>query len=128
MTRSRSWASCTSTSELPSDREIELTRDLAEFEKHRLLEIAERCPIHRTLKSETNIRPSLIKCRVPEEVLASKEGRRPARKARGGRRRGVFDRRATPGSPPRVVCVVGWNAAGRDASPAECNKTSGTRH
>ncbi len=42
------------------DREIELTGSLDETQKRRLLEIAERCPVHRTLKSEINIRTSLI--------------------------------------------------------------------
>lgn len=42
------------------DREIELIGNLEESEKHRLLEIAERCPVHRTLRSEINIRTSLL--------------------------------------------------------------------
>jgi putative redox protein len=42
------------------DREIEVTGSLDEEQKRRLLEIAERCPVHRTLKSEINIRTSLI--------------------------------------------------------------------
>lgn len=42
------------------DREIELTGTLDEEQRHRLLEIAERCPVHRTLKSEIDIRTSLI--------------------------------------------------------------------
>jgi putative redox protein len=41
------------------DREIELSGNLDESQKGRLLEIAERCPVHRTLKSEINIRTSL---------------------------------------------------------------------
>ena len=41
------------------DREIELTGDLNEMQKQRLLEIAEHCPVHRTLVSEINIRTSL---------------------------------------------------------------------
>jgi putative redox protein len=41
------------------DREIELTGRLDDAQKRRLLEIAERCPVHRTLKSEINIRTSL---------------------------------------------------------------------
>jgi len=41
------------------DREIELTGRLDDDQKHRLVEIAERCPVHRTLKSEINIRTSL---------------------------------------------------------------------
>jgi putative redox protein len=42
------------------DREIEVTGNLDEEQKRRLLEIAERCPVHRTLKSEINIRTSLV--------------------------------------------------------------------
>src|SRR5260370_38180568 len=41
------------------DRTIELAGNLDEAQKHRLLEIAEPCPVHRTLKSESNIRTSL---------------------------------------------------------------------
>ena len=41
------------------DREIELTGRLDDDQKRRLVEIAERCPVHRTLKSEINIRTSL---------------------------------------------------------------------
>jgi uncharacterized OsmC-like protein len=42
------------------DRTIEVTGNLDETQKRRLLEIAEHCPIHRTLKSEINIRTSLV--------------------------------------------------------------------
>jgi putative redox protein len=42
------------------DRKIELSGNLDEAQKRRLMEIAERCPVHRTLKSEINIRTSLI--------------------------------------------------------------------
>jgi putative redox protein len=42
------------------DREIELTGNLNEAQRHRLLEIAERCPVHRTLKSEINIRTLMV--------------------------------------------------------------------
>ena len=41
------------------DREIELTGELTESEKQRLLEIAERCPVHKTLKSGLDIRTSM---------------------------------------------------------------------
>ena len=37
----------------------ELTGRLDDDQKRRLVEIAERCPVHRTLKSEINIRTSL---------------------------------------------------------------------
>ena len=42
------------------DREIELGGNLDEAQKRRLLEIAERCPVHRTLKSEVSIRTSVL--------------------------------------------------------------------
>jgi putative redox protein len=42
------------------DREIELTGNLDEAQRQRLLEIAERCPVHRTLKSEINIRTLMV--------------------------------------------------------------------
>jgi len=42
------------------DREIELTGNLSEEQKQRLLEIAERCPIHRTLTSEIRIQTSVL--------------------------------------------------------------------
>jgi len=41
------------------DREIQLSGNIDEAQRRRLLEIAERCPVHRTLKSEINIRTSL---------------------------------------------------------------------
>src|SRR5262252_5227716 len=41
------------------DRDIQLTGNLSEDEKHRLLEIAERCPVHRTLNSEIHILTSI---------------------------------------------------------------------
>ena len=41
------------------DRDIQLTGNLSENEKRRLLEIAERCPVHRTLQSEMHIRTSI---------------------------------------------------------------------
>ncbi len=42
------------------DRVIELSGNLDEEQKQRLLEIAERCPVHRTLKSEIHIQTSLL--------------------------------------------------------------------
>jgi len=42
------------------DRQIELTGSLSEEQKARLLQIAQRCPVHRTLTSEINIRTSLV--------------------------------------------------------------------
>jgi len=41
------------------DRQIELIGNLDESQRNRLLEIAERCPVHRTLKSEINIQTSI---------------------------------------------------------------------
>jgi putative redox protein len=41
------------------DREIELSGNLDEAQKRRLLEIAEHCPVHRTLKAEIDIRTSI---------------------------------------------------------------------
>jgi putative redox protein len=41
-------------------REIELNGNLDEAQKHRLLEIAERCPVHRSLKSEIDIQTAVI--------------------------------------------------------------------
>jgi putative redox protein len=45
------------------DREIELSGNLDEAQKRRLLEIAEHCPVHRSLKSEINIRTSVTAAR-----------------------------------------------------------------
>jgi putative redox protein len=42
------------------EREIELSGNLAEAQKLQLLEIAKRCPVHRTLNSEINIQTSVI--------------------------------------------------------------------
>ncbi|HET8532692.1 MAG TPA: OsmC family protein [Methylomirabilota bacterium] len=41
------------------DREIALAGPLGDEQRARLLEIAERCPVHRTLTSEINIRSRL---------------------------------------------------------------------
>ena len=41
------------------DTTITLTGQLSDEQRTRLLEIAEKCPVHRTLKSEINIRTKL---------------------------------------------------------------------
>ncbi len=41
------------------DREIVLDGPLTDEQRARLLQIAERCPVHRTLTSEVNIRSRL---------------------------------------------------------------------
>src|SRR5437762_475436 len=41
------------------DREIELSGSLDDAQKRRLIEIAEHCPVHKTLKSEISIRTFL---------------------------------------------------------------------
>jgi uncharacterized OsmC-like protein len=41
------------------DRTIALDGDLADAERARLLEIADKCPVHRTLTSEIDIRTAL---------------------------------------------------------------------
>jgi uncharacterized OsmC-like protein len=41
------------------EREISLSGPLAEEQRARLLEMADRCPVHRTLTSEVNIRTRL---------------------------------------------------------------------
>jgi putative redox protein len=42
------------------EREIQLSGNLDDAQRRRLLEIAERCPVHRTLQSEINIRTSIL--------------------------------------------------------------------
>ena len=41
------------------DRDLELTGDLDDTQRQRLLLIAERCPVHKTLTSEVDIATSL---------------------------------------------------------------------
>ena len=41
------------------DRDVELTGPLSEEQRQRLLEIANKCPVHRTLKSEIDIQTRL---------------------------------------------------------------------
>ncbi len=41
------------------DRTISLTGDLDDEQRRRLLEIADRCPVHRTLHSEVDVRTVL---------------------------------------------------------------------
>ncbi|MEO1652552.1 MAG: OsmC family protein, partial [Bacteroidota bacterium] len=43
------------------DREIELKGNLDESQIKRLIEIADRCPVHRTLHSEVKVRTKLRK-------------------------------------------------------------------
>jgi len=42
------------------ERDISLGGPLSQEQRARLLEIAERCPVHRTLTSEINIRSRLV--------------------------------------------------------------------
>jgi uncharacterized OsmC-like protein len=42
------------------EREISLSGTLAEEQRARLMEMADRCPVHRTLMSEVNIRTRLV--------------------------------------------------------------------
>jgi putative redox protein len=42
------------------DRDVELTGDLDDTQRQRLLHIAERCPVHQTLTSEVQIATSLL--------------------------------------------------------------------
>jgi putative redox protein len=41
-------------------REVTLEGDLSDAERDRILEIADRCPVHRTLHSEVKIRTRLL--------------------------------------------------------------------
>lgn len=41
------------------DRDVELSGDLDDSQRQRLLRIAERCPVHQTLTSEVHIATSL---------------------------------------------------------------------
>jgi putative redox protein len=41
------------------EREVTLEGDLSEAERERLLEIADRCPVHRTLHSELQVKTRL---------------------------------------------------------------------
>jgi putative redox protein len=42
------------------DRDVELSGDLDDSQRQRLLHIAERCPVHQTLTSEVDIATSLV--------------------------------------------------------------------
>jgi putative redox protein len=44
----------------PIERNIELTGDLTEVQRTRLLEIANKCPVHKTLTSKTKIVSKLV--------------------------------------------------------------------
>jgi uncharacterized OsmC-like protein len=52
------------------DRAIALDGDLDEAERARLLEIADKCPVHRTLTSEIEIRTVLDPAAHPTSALA----------------------------------------------------------
>ena len=51
------------------DLDIELAGPLEEPQRRRLLEIAERCPVHRTLESEVMMETSLVG--IEDRVLAT---------------------------------------------------------
>ena len=42
------------------ERDLQLTGDLTSEQRSRLVEIAERCPVHRTLTSEIDIRTRAV--------------------------------------------------------------------
>jgi putative redox protein len=42
------------------DREIELVGDLNDEQRARLMEIADRCPVHRTLEAGVDIRSKML--------------------------------------------------------------------
>lgn len=48
------------------DREIELTGPLSEEQRARLMEIADRCPVHRTLTARIDIRTVAVASLEPE--------------------------------------------------------------
>lgn len=48
------------------DREVELVGDLTEAQRERLLEIADRCPVHRTLEAGVAVRTTLTPAAVPD--------------------------------------------------------------
>ncbi len=50
------------------DRVIQLTGDLDTEQRRRLLEIADRCPVHRTLHAEVDVRTTLVSDDAPPEV------------------------------------------------------------
>jgi uncharacterized OsmC-like protein len=52
------------------EREIALFGDLSDEQRQRLLEVAERCPVHRTLVSEIQISTRLIADHTPVPVAA----------------------------------------------------------
>ena len=45
------------------ERQIELRGDLSDPERERLLEIADRCPVHRSLHNNLQVRTSLLDTR-----------------------------------------------------------------
>ncbi|MDX1763383.1 MAG: OsmC family protein [bacterium] len=59
-------ADCTECSSAPNarvdiiERELKFRGDLSDEQKKRLTEIAERCPVHRTLPTETKIRTTVV--------------------------------------------------------------------
>ena len=55
------------------EREITLFGDLSDEQRHRLLEIAERCPVHRTLVSEVQICTRMT-ADHPPDLIAAKRG------------------------------------------------------
>ena len=50
---------------------FQFTGDLTSEERKRLLDIAQRCPVHRTLRSEVDIRPPLTWSEGDQELTAT---------------------------------------------------------
>ncbi len=73
------------------NRELELTGPLEEMQRERLLEIADLCPVHRTLESGVVVETNLARVRTPKAGLANLPG---------GGRRGPTRRTAQCCSPP----------------------------
>ncbi len=54
-------------------REIALQCDLSDAQKERLMQIADRCPVHRTLQSENVVETRLVDVVEPASITAPKQ-------------------------------------------------------
>src|SRR5262249_15678587 len=100
------------------ERDVQLTGDLEPDQRARLLEIANKCPVHRTLTSEIDIRTRLLS--APRRKAHEQPGPGPGRRAlreRAGRAAdprgaaGALDRPGRPADPPAAAAQRA--AAGR---------------
>jgi uncharacterized OsmC-like protein len=92
------------------ERAITFEGDLDAEQRAELMEIADKCPVHRTLKSEVNIRTVSTRSnqfRRNAAFPASRAGRRERAPRSGRRRRTIAAARHPPSAPKATASTAG---------------------